>query len=330
MTTPRTLFPDFDPLGCLCLDAEFASHRDILEMLELTMIDSEGTVIYNHRFRPARMKRWNLVPHNITPEAVAGEPSFASCRPSIQRILDGADYIMGFALENDLRRLEAQGTQRLEAKRIIELRDWFWMIYGRRHGLDYSQDVGLARCCSELGIDIDPEQAHGAAYDTTVTLRCFHLLLEQFLESHAGEAFASFDDIFRRFTDEFTDAKKAYDLEAARGHCAIYRLAPDPENPAAPARYLFKASRNAPDPDRRGLMASITVENRRKAILDLSQMLDGRIHSSSTFKFDRLTDRTLARFRAYTNASDIDELNFARNIMRLTAAFPSATPSRRR
>ena len=98
MLTPRSLFPDFKPLSCLCLDAEFASSRDILEMLELSIADSEGKLIYNHRFKPARMRRWNLIPHGIKPAMVDHEPSFASCRPSIQRILDGADYLMGLSL----------------------------------------------------------------------------------------------------------------------------------------------------------------------------------------------------------------------------------------
>lgn len=321
--TPRTLYPSFDPLKCLCLDAEFASSRDILEMLELTMIDSEGTVIYNHRFRPARMRRWNLVPHNISPAMVAAEPSFASCRPSIQRILDGADYLMGFALENDLRRLEAQGTRRLDDKRVIELRDWFWLIYGRDHGLDYSQNVGLERCCSELGVDIDPEQAHGAAYDTTVTLRCFHILLEQFVAGHPDETFDTFDSLFDRFADEFGEAKKAYDLAAARGFCTIYRI----DKPDSDMKFRFIASRQEPDAARTDIVASIPVENRRKAVIDLSKMLTGELLSSQRFTFRRLSDKQLRRFRDYTNASDIDELNFARNIMRLSAAFPSSRPS---
>lgn len=317
--TPKQLFPDFDPLKCLCLDAEFASARDILEMLELTIVDSEASIIYNHRFRPARLRRWNLVPHNISPAQVAAEPSFASCRPSIQRILDGADYIIGFALDNDIRRLQAEGTRRLDSKKIIEIRDWFWLIYGRDHGLDYAQDIGLARCCAELGIELDPEKAHGAAYDTLQTLNCFHNLLGRFAASHADHPFTSFDDLVDCFSAEFAPAKEAYDLEAARGFCAIYRNT----RPDATHAYRFIATHKAPDTDRSDLVAIIEVSNRRKAILDLSKMLFGKPISSQRFQFDRLTDNALARFLAYTNEADIDQVNFARDLMRLSAAFPS-------
>lgn len=318
MTTPRTLFPDFAPLTCLCLDAEFASSRDILEMLELTMIDSEGKVIYNHRFKPARIHRWNLIPHGIRPSMVAAEPSFASCRPSIQRIIDGATYLMGFALENDLRRLDAQGTRNLDDKKIIELRDWFWHIYGRNHGLDYSQDIGLARCCSELGVEIDPEQAHAAAYDTSVTLRCFHILLDTFASTHP--AFVSFDDLYSTFSAEFGEAKKAYDLEAAKGYCSIFRHTRQDGEKA----FRFVTGREAPDPQRPDLIASIPVANRRKAIIDLSTMLTGNLLSSKTFNFHRLSPKTLERFKAYTNAPDLEEVDFARNLLKLSSAFPSA------
>lgn len=318
MVTPRNLFPDFSPLSCLCLDAEFASHRDVLEMLELSIVDSEGTVIYDHRFKPATIRRWNLIPHGISPEMVAAEPSFASCRPSIQRIIDGADYLMGFALENDLRRLEAQGTHRLDEKHIIELRDWFWHIYGSKHGLDYAKDIGLARCCSELGVEVDPDKAHGAAYDTLVTLQCFHILLESFNADRGP--FASFGDLYSTFMEEFGEAKKAYDLEAARGYCSIFTI----DNPTGILHYRFEAKRQAPDPSRADLIASIPVANRRKAIIDMSQMLTGHLLSSTSFKFPRLTAGMLDKFKSYTNRADMEEVDFARNLLKLSSAFPTS------
>ena len=317
MLTPRTLFPDFQPLSCLCLDAEFASSRDILEMLELTIADSEGGIIYNHRFKPARMRRWNLIPHGIKPSMVANEPSFASCRPSIQRILDGARYLAGFAIDNDLRRLEAQGVRNLPDKNIIELRDWFWLIHGREHGLDYAQDIGLARCCTELGVEIDPEKAHAAAYDTSVTLRCLHILLERFVDTRGS--FDSFDSLFSSFHAEFSEAKKAYDLEAAKGYCSIFSNT----RPDSSAPYRFVAGREAPDPTRPDLIASIPVANRRKAVIDLSKMLTGSLLSSQRFNFHKLSAHTLERFKSYSNASDIEEVDFARNLMKLSSAFPS-------
>ncbi|MCI9042694.1 MAG: hypothetical protein HFJ93_02095 [Muribaculaceae bacterium] len=322
MLTPRSLFPDFKPLSCLCLDAEFASSRDILEMLELSIADSEGKLIYNHRFKPARMRRWNLIPHGIKPAMVDHEPSFASCRPSIQRILDGADYLMGFALENDLRRLEAQGTRHLPDKKIIELRDWFWLIYGRDHGLDYTQDIGLSRCCTELGVEIDPEKAHGAAYDTTVTLRCFHVLLERFVDSHGS--FDSFEALYDAFAAEVAVAKEAYDIEAAKGHCSIYANT----SPTASSPYRFIAGKEAPDPDRTDLIATIPVANRRKAVMDLSKMLTGTVLSSPRFTFRRLSPAMIERFKAYTNSADIAEIDFARNVMKLSAAFQSVSRHR--
>ena len=70
------------------------------------------------------------------------------------------------------------------------------------------------------------------------------------------------------------------------------------------------------------------MANRRKAVIDLSKMLTGSMITSTNFTFRRLTDRMLERFRTYTNAADIEELNMARNLMKLSKAFPQTTPRR--
>ena len=118
-------------------------------------------------------------------------------------------------------------------------------------------------------MEIDPEKAHGAAYDTTVTLRCFHVLLERFVDSHGS--FDSFEALYDAFAAEVAVAKEAYDIEAAKGHCSIYANT----SPTASSPYRFIAGKEAPDPDRTDLIATIPVANRRKAVMDLSKMLTG-------------------------------------------------------
>ena len=49
---------------------------------------------------------------------------FADCIAEISDIISRAAYITGFALENDIRKLEAEGLRIPRHVRIIELREW--------------------------------------------------------------------------------------------------------------------------------------------------------------------------------------------------------------
>lgn len=274
---------------CVCLDCEFADGR---ELLELSVYDYDGTELYTHRFKPRTLRRWMTEPHNITPAMVAGEPLFADCVPQIQRLLSRAEYVVGFAVkENDLPKLSAEGIQGLYDKKIIDLRDLFWLVEGRERGLDLFQGRNLAACCEDLGVELG-EAAHSASADTVATMQCVRILLERFAaqlpETASGPV--AFDDVARHYLTRYAEAKDIYDREQAAGY-AYLLMRPD--------GYMLKIRRERlPATDER-VVAEVPVADRKRAENDLRERLrNKRLGERDVY---RLSENDIRRFRSYTN-----------------------------
>lgn len=284
--TVQQLLNTISPSTCICCDAEFARG---MEMLELSVVNLRGDVIYQQRFKPRRYRTWDSDIHHITPAMVATAPSFSSCRRRIQAIVDNCSYVLGFAVrENDIAKLKRQYVQGLDSKHVLELRDWFWICYGREHGLDYVQGISLRFCCEQLGLGHDEERAHSAAYDAAVTLQCFKILFASFVEKYGAECrYATFADVLTHFASIFKKHKYEYDAERATGYCTIMR---------AGEEYLVKATREQPEMDENTIEV-IAVADRKKTIMRLSERFTGTPRSRNFF-FRKLTDERRAYFRA--------------------------------
>lgn len=244
---------------CIGLDAEFTGSN---EMLELAVMDVSLAPVFESLFTPARSRRWSKVPHGITPAMVKGCPKFAWRVPRVQRIVDRCRYMVGFALENDISHLRAERVQRLEAKRVLDLRDWFWMVYGRHHGFDYRNGVSLALICEELQVTDDEEGPHRAGFDTRCTLRCFRMLLERFIDNNAL-ADLTFDEVIARFYGEFDAAMDEYRRSEAAGFLS---LVVNDEGTV-----IIKANKERPEE----CIESVAVANRHEALAALARKLTG-------------------------------------------------------
>lgn len=277
---------------CLCCDAEFARGQ---EMLELSIADMHGHLVYQQRFKPRRFRTWDSDIHHITPAMVAAAPSFSSCRRRIQAVFDRCTYILGFAVrENDIAKLKRQFVQGLDSKQVLELRDWFWVCHGRERGLDYVQGVSLKSVCDHLGIEQDETRAHSAAYDTEVTLRCFTILFDRFVEKYAASRkYGNFHEVVQHFTSVFKKHKYEYDAEWASGYCCIVRTVEKDQ-------YLLKATRERPEIDDNTIEV-ITVADRKQALMKLSRSFTGTARSRAFF-FKKLTEERIRAFRRMNSA----------------------------
>lgn len=290
---------------CLCLDAEFANG---IEIIELSVYDFSGNEIYSRRFKPATLTRWDTSIHGISPEDVCTAPRFGGSLGEIQPLFDRCRYILGFAVaENDIPKLSREGVKGLRGKSVLELRDWFWFVFGREHGLDYSYHISLEKCCLELGLELDPEMEHSASYDTANTLKCFHILYDMFAGSEGFAPGAPFADVKARFDELFAVAKDEYDRRNSAGFCSIIRRGDG---------YVFKVSRTRPT-ERNDIVATIEVASRKAAAIHFSRLFTGSLQSES-FTFPRLTARKLAEFETYTNTYDKEEQDLSSALLKLT------------
>ena len=114
-------------MDIICLDAEFTESE---ELLELSVFNLDGKEVYHRFFKPEQISEWRTDIHHITPEMVADEPTFAQCREEVQRLLDSAFALTGFAVGNDLRVLTRSGIAGLETKRMIDVKDMYWYLRG--------------------------------------------------------------------------------------------------------------------------------------------------------------------------------------------------------
>lgn len=287
------LLNNFPPEACICFDAEFARG---MEMLELSIIDVRGNLLYQQRFKPRRYRTWDSDVHHITPAMVASAPSFSSCRRRIQPVINRCRFIMGFAVrENDIAKMKRQYVQGLDSKRVLELRDWFWLCHGREAGLDYLQGISLRLCCHELGVCHEDGKAHSAAYDAAITLECFRCLFDKFITTHGTDRnYHSFTEAVDHFESVFRKYKHEYDMAQAAGYCVIER---------ADKSYLVKTSRELPPLDE-NTVECIAVAHRKNTMMSLSERFTGTPRSRSFF-FNRLTPERLEFFRRQGRAKPI-------------------------
>lgn len=303
MTGLHPFLASIEPTKLICLDAEFADGR---YMLELSISDARGQLIYNRRFKPARISEWGTVPHGITPAMVADAPLFRECVDEIQGIIDNAEYITGFALVNDFRRLTAEGVLIPESKQVIEVKDWFWILYGLEHGLDYHKGISNQSVATELGIEADESRLHASDYDIELSLSSLNRLLLQADNAGASSLAEYYPAVIKRFKVE----KEKYDRAQSAGFCYIIRK----DN-----GYWVKFNQNRPHPSS-AIIAMIEVESRKEAKLYLSQLFLNRIEDGSFF-VEKISQAKLEKFKAYSNTFSAEDGAVQSKLLKLAGKF---------
>lgn len=303
MTELHPLLAAIEASKLICLDAEFADGR---YMLELSISDAAGDIIYNKRFKPAKISDWGVIPHGITPAMVADAPLFRDCIEEIQAIIDYADYISGFALENDFRRLRNEGISIAEDKKVIEVKDWFWTVYGLAHGFDYQKGISNQSVAAELGITVDEDRLHASDYDIELSLSSLNRILY-----HADTGSAnSFDGLYEAVMAKFRVDKEEYDRQQSAGYCSILQKDDG---------YWIKFNKNRPY-ESRSLIALIEVESRKEAMIYMSKLFLNRIEEGNFF-VEKLSNAKLEKFKSYSNTFSPEDREVQSKLLRLAGKF---------
>lgn len=167
-------------MNVICFDIEATDNGEILELSVFSY--PEIKEIYHSLFLPEKAKEWPTTEkiHHITPQMVANAPLFSARRKEIQRIIDKADMIVGFALDNDLRYMKNNGIK-VTGKAKIDTRELFLVAKGEEFGMEYGSAPRLAKCAELMGLDFsETEDAHSATNDTRATLQLLKLLLKDY------------------------------------------------------------------------------------------------------------------------------------------------------
>lgn len=287
-------------MNIICLDAEFADNE---ELLELSVFDVGGKEVYHEYFRPEKIDSWRTDIHHITPAMVADKPSFAKVSSSVQQLLDLSMAITGFAVDNDMRVLSRSGIRNLESKRILDVKDMYWYLKGRREEMSPYSVPSLIVCANALGLDFGEDAAHSASADTEVTLKCFGILMDEFSNIHPG--LSSGEEQLDRFISEVNEAKALYVEENARGYVKLYKTK---------EFYKIHFGRVSEEGDR-GLTMQVGVADRFKAEYELRKLLKKKELPDKKNVY-KLTPSLLEQIRNYRNEYDAEESAWCKKILR--------------
>lgn len=143
------------------------------EILTISIIGRDGSVLLDERFRPTVKTEW---PHasainGIYPEDVADLPTIETAIPRLREIFAGADEVIGYNVGFDLGFLSAVGVRPREDARITDTMNLFTWFMGRRYKLvDAADHIGYEWT----------GRAHGSLVDALATL-AVQRWLEQWL-----------------------------------------------------------------------------------------------------------------------------------------------------
>lgn len=164
-------------MNSICFDTETTglhpNGSDPDEILTISIIRRDGSVLLDERFRPTVKTEW---PHasainGIYPEDVADLPTIETAIPRLREIFAGADEIIGYNVGFDLGFLSAVGVRPREDARITDTMNEFTWFMGRRYKLvDAADHIGYEWT----------GRAHGSLADALATL-AVQRWLEQWL-----------------------------------------------------------------------------------------------------------------------------------------------------
>lgn len=282
-----------------CFDIEATDKEEILE---LSIYDRESmTEIFHSYFRP-HSKAWpdSEKVHHISPDFVKDKPQFSSLRDKIQAIVDEADYLAGFAVDNDLRYLRLAGIRIPDDNRIIEARELYWYCHERGGDKSPGTTPSLITCANNLGIMFDESKAHSASVDTLFTLKVINSLAEDYRRRFMSDSSPE-TNLVTHFKEAFAQEVADYNRRRAHGFITLEKC-----------KEGFRLKHRSSPSDREGAV-SVEVESRFLAIHEIREKFQKKSVADSVFVY-RLKEKDLEWFRAYSNRYEAEREAFYRHL----------------
>ncbi len=287
-------------MNIICLDAEFADNE---EMLELSIYNKNGEEIYHSYFKPENIDDWRIDIHHITPDMVAKSPTFKSELKHVQALIDGSHVLTGFAVNNDLRVLSHSGIRNLEGKTILDVKDMYWLLKGKPADMSPFSVPSLIVCANALGLNFEEDTAHSASVDTLYTLKCFNLLLDEYIGPHGKSELT--EPLIKKFISDIEEAKGDYIAEGAKGYVRIYKIG---------EVYKIKYG-HLPAEESGKLLFEVGVEDRYKAEYEIRKMLKKK-EIPGKHSVYKLTPKLIEAIKKYRNSYDAEESAWCKKIIR--------------
>ena len=172
-----------DNLDVVVLDTETTGlHAGIDELLQVSILDGRGEILYNKYIKPDYCSRWDEAEriHHISPADVADAPHIADEMATICAILRRAKTIVGYNVGFDLAFLEHAGFVPDMEQKVFDVMFAFAEIYG-----EYNEYYGnyrwqkLSTCAAYYGYAWTENEQHNSLEDCRATLFCYRQMMRQ-------------------------------------------------------------------------------------------------------------------------------------------------------
>ena len=149
------------------------------EILQLSIVDESGCMVYNSLLRPERHTSWEKAEeiNHITPEMVANAPTFKEMLPMINVIFSYCGTVIGYNTGFDLAFLQKAGVEFRKDIKVIDVQAMFMPIAGE---WDWEHNrykwQSLVKCAAYCGYKWHGN-AHDSLADALATLHCYNSLV---------------------------------------------------------------------------------------------------------------------------------------------------------
>lgn len=167
-------------MRAIVIDTETTGIKSWDDILQVSIIDFEGNVLFNKYMKPVKVTEWPQAEaiHGISPEMVKDCENILYYKEEIQSIVDEADLIIGYNNSFDMGILADKGII-AKGKEQVDVMQIFAEIYGDWN--EYHQSYRwqkLTKCADYYGYEWE-EDAHNALGDVKATLYCYKKILEK-------------------------------------------------------------------------------------------------------------------------------------------------------
>lgn len=165
----------------LCFDVETTGLSSYDEILQLSIIDGAGRVLFNEYIKPCNHTAWEQAEsiNGISPSMVVDKPTLEAYRDSLNAIFANAELIVGYnSISFDNGFLERAGIVIPETALQYDVMIEFAPIYG-----DWNEKYGdykwqkLSTCASYYGYHGEGS-FHDSLEDVRATLHCFRCMIQ--------------------------------------------------------------------------------------------------------------------------------------------------------
>ncbi|WP_156299257.1 3'-5' exonuclease [Streptobacillus canis] len=177
----------FESMGNkIILDLETTGIRENDEIIQLSIIDTKGKVLFDEYIKPTNVTEWNEAYkiHKISNEMLEDKPNIEVYREKIQELLDATDYMVGYGIDFDYKLLQRQGFN-VEHIRKLDISDYFKYLYRKIFNDPKLKRPKLMECSSYYGFK--ESDFHNSLTDCNATLLSYKGIYKDMLEELSDE-----------------------------------------------------------------------------------------------------------------------------------------------